>query len=139
MSFFHMIHSITHRKSKLRDDRGSVVVEFAILAPVFLIFIVGIIDFGRLFWIKSTMQFAVEQTSRYAMVNPNATTAALETYASSEASTLSGITFTATTSTISGMNFRTIEATYVFSFLIPAIPIGDITLAAKSATPVNSS
>ena len=52
-----------------RDTRGAMVVEFAILAPIFLILVLGIIDFGRLFWVKSTMQFAVEQTARYAMVN----------------------------------------------------------------------
>lgn len=120
-----------------KDRRGAITVEFAIAAPVFLIFVMGLIDFGRLYWIKSTMQFSVEQTARYAMVNPSATTAALEAYAAGE-STVSGITFSATTSASGGVNFRTITANYTFSFLIPIMPIGDINLAAKSATPVNN-
>ena len=119
-----------------KDTRGAITVEFAIAAPVFLIFVMGLIDFGRLYWIKSTMQFAVEQTARYAMVNPSVTTAALETYAAGE-STIDGITFSATTSATGGINFRTITASYTFSFMIPIVPTGDINLAAKSSTPVN--
>jgi len=124
-------------RSATKDNRGAVTVEFAIAAPVFLIFVMGLIDFGRLYWIKSTMQFAVEQTARYAMVNPSVATGDLETYAEGE-STIDGITFSATTSASGGINFRTITANYTFSFLIPIVPIGDITLAAKSSTPVNN-
>jgi len=139
MTVLQLFRSPIQRAKKLQDARGSVVVEFAILAPFFLIIALGVIDFGRLFWVKSTMQFAVEQTARYAMVNPDATTAALEAYAASEGATLSGVTYTATTSASGGVNFRTIQATYVFSFLIPIIPLGGITLAAKSSTPVSTS
>jgi len=119
------------------DSRGAMAIEFAIVAPVFLMFVIGIIDFSRLFWIKSTMQFAVEQTARYAMVNPSVSLAALQTYAANE-STVTGVTFNATTSAMSGVNFRTITASYTFSFLVPLIPMGDIILAARSSTPVNN-
>jgi len=127
----------TKGRSGFADSCGATAVEFAIIAPIFLMFVVGIMDFGRLFWIKSTMQYAVEQTARYAMVTPSASTAALQTYAAGE-STVDGITFIAASSTVSGINFRTITASYTFSFLIPLIPVGDILLAARSATPVNN-
>lgn len=122
-----------------RDTRGAIVVEFAILAPIFLIIVIGMIDFSRLFWIKSTMQFAVEQTARYAMVNADAATADLEAYAEARGATVNGVTYSAATSSSGGINFRTITATYTFSFMLPIVPIGDITLSAKSATPVSSS
>lgn len=64
-----------------RDTRGAVAVEFALTVPFFLIFVIALIDFGRLFWIKSSMQFAVEETARYAMVNPDLAPATLVTYA----------------------------------------------------------
>jgi len=121
----------------LTDTRGALAVEFAIAAPIFLIFVMGLVDFGRLYWIKSTMQFAVEQTARFAMVNPATTTTALEAYAATQ-STFDDITFNATTSALGGINFRTITASYTFSFLIPIVPTGDIALAAKSSTPVNN-
>ena len=120
------------------SERGGVVVEFALAAPFFLIFVMGLIDFGRLFWIKSTMQFAVEETARYAMVTPSATTTELTTYAGNKtAATVSGITYTATETTVGTVDYRTIEASYTFSFLIPLIPMGDIVLGARSSTPIN--
>jgi len=137
MSARWLLKGWTKGRSAAKDTRGAMTVEFAIAAPVFLIFVMGLVDFGRLFWIKSTMQFAVEQAARYAMVNPDATTTALETYATDE-STVDGITFSAATSTSGGINFRTITASYTFSFIIPIVPIGDISLAAKSSTPVNN-
>ena len=128
---------LTKLRRWARDTRGATLVEFAIVAPFFLIIVIGIIDFGRLFWVKSTMQFAVEEAARYAMVNSDASTADLEAYATSEASMLSGITFSASSSTSSGVEFRTITASYTFSFLIPIIPVNGITLSAKSTTPVS--
>lgn len=137
-----VLQSLRHlisRKKTLGDDRANVAVEFAILAPAFLIIVMGIIDFGRLMWTKSTMQFTVEQTARYAIVNPDVNTATLEAYAENESTILSGVTYTATTSASGGINFRTIQASYVFTFLIPIIPISGITLTAKSSTPVSKS
>lgn len=119
-------------------DRGAVAVEFALVAPIFLIFVLGLIDFGRLFWIRSTMQYAVEQASRYALVNSTATASQLVTYAGTQTSgmDLTGLTFSATKTASGGANYATITATYQFTFLIPIIPIGDITLDAKSMTPI---
>ena len=127
----------TRGRGAVKDTRGALAIEFAIAAPIFLIFVMGLIDFGRLFWIKSSMQYAVEQTARHAMVNTSVSTTDLETYADAEIN-IPDITFTATTSTSSGMNFRTITASYTFSFLIPIVPVGDITLAARSSTPVSN-
>jgi len=121
------------------NERGSVAVEFALVAPIFLMFVIGLVDYGRLFWAKSTIQYAVEQTARYAMVNPNATTAALVIYAGAQSnSILSGVTYTATSSVSAGVNYRTIQAQYTFVYQIPIIPLGDIVLAAQSSTPVNA-
>lgn len=122
-----------------RGDHGNVAVEFALAAPFFLIFVMGIIDFGRLFWIKNTIQYAVEETARYAMVHPTVTTSALVTYAENRISgTLNGATFAATATTSGGVDYRTITAQYPFTYMIPIIPMGDITLSARSSTPVNA-
>ena len=118
--------------------RGATAVEFALVAPIFLMFVLGIIDLGRLFFVKNLMQYATEQTARYAMVNPTATVADLETYAEDEIAALfSGITFTADTETIDAVQFRTITATYTFSYMMPLIALEDAQLSAKSRTPIN--
>lgn len=119
-------------------SRGATAVEFALVAPIFLLFVLGIIDLGRLFFVKNLMQYATEQTARYAMVNPTATNIQLETYADDEiASLFTGVTFNADTETIDGVEFITITASYTFNYVMPFITLGDVPLSAKSRTPVN--
>lgn len=134
-----------------RGERGATAVEFALVAPVFLMFMLGIIDLGRLFWVKSLMEYSVGQTARFAMVNPSTSQAALEQYATDEISTLmTGITFVADaagTDVETGLNadgttnytvtHRTITATYTFSFMMPLVAIDDLDLSSSTRTPVN--
>jgi Flp pilus assembly protein TadG len=56
-----------------RDDRGAQAVEFAILVPVLLIIVTGIVYFGLVFWSQSTIQQAAREGARYvAICNTNA-------------------------------------------------------------------
>jgi Flp pilus assembly protein TadG len=55
----------THRRS----ETGAVAVEAAVLLPTLLLLMVGVIKFGTAFWQWHTMLRAVEQASRYVMVN----------------------------------------------------------------------
>lgn len=54
--------------------RGAVVVEFAIVAPVFFVFIIASFEFGRLNVIRHTADNAAYEAARHAMV-PGATSA----------------------------------------------------------------
>ena len=123
--------------------RGVTAVEFALVAPIFLLFVLGIIDLGRLFYVKNLMQYAVEQTTRYAMVNPTATQLTLETYADNQVGTMfSGIVFTADapgTTVVGGVSYRTVSATYTFNYLMPLVTLSNVPLTATSRTPVNAS
>lgn len=125
-----------------RGERGVTAVEFALVAPIFLLFVLGIIDLGRLFYVKNLMQYAVEQTTRYAMVNPSASPATLEAYAQNQISGMfTGIVFTADTpgsDVAGGVNYRTVSAGYTFNYLMPLVTLSDVPLAASSRTPVNT-
>ena len=68
-----LLKGITKARGAVHNERGATAVEFALVAPIFLIFVIGIIDLGRLFFIKNVMQSTVEESARYAMVNPSAT------------------------------------------------------------------
>ena len=123
-----------------RHSGGTAAIEFAIIAPVFLIMVLGIIEMGRAMWIKNTLQFAVEETTRYAMVNPSADTAPLETYAGNQvfgATVVTSGNFSATTESSGGVTYVVVTGTYAFESLIPLIPLPDITLSAKSRVPVS--
>lgn len=133
---------ILKARRMVRNERGALAVEFALTAPFFLILIIGILDLGRLFWVKNIMQFSVEQTARYAMVNPSSTAAALVTYADTKAGTMfSGITFNADapgTDVVGGINYRTISASYSFDYYIPIISLNNIPLNSSTRIPVNT-
>jgi Flp pilus assembly protein TadG len=117
-----------------RDRRGSVAVEFAILLPVFLLFVLGIAEFGRALWIRQAMQFAVEEATRYGLADSTLTTSQVNAKASSVFSSLSSesVTFSTTTSSSS----MTVSATDSFTFLVPdLLPFGPFTLTAQSTFP----
>ncbi|MBF0246677.1 MAG: pilus assembly protein [Alphaproteobacteria bacterium] len=123
-------------------ERAAVAVEFALVAPIFLIFILGIVDLGRLFYVRNIMQYGVEQTARYVMVNPEVSQADLETYAQEQVSNMfDGITFTADepgADVVGGVSYRTVSASYLFDYMMPLVDLTNVPLSTSLRTPVNS-
>src|SRR6266404_5528795 len=60
------------KSSRRGWDEGSTAVEAAIIISVLLTLVFGIIEFGMALWQLNTMELAVLQAGRYAMIN-NAT------------------------------------------------------------------
>jgi len=52
---------------------GVEAIEFAIVFPVLLLFLFGCLEFGRLFWTQTELQFAVEAAARCKTVSCNGT------------------------------------------------------------------
>ncbi len=52
----------------LKDCRGTAFIEFGLLAPVFFIVTIGIVDFGRMMWLSNTVEHAATEGARYAAV-----------------------------------------------------------------------
>jgi len=141
---------------------GVAAVEFAVVLPVFLLFVFGMIEFGRAYWTWNTMRLAVEEGGRYAMVHNScgATNgscasgcaaassaqfaACVQTYASTQLyglpfSVTTAMTITATPAAASSSypGTMTVTATYQFDFLVPKLlPFGPITLTATSVVPL---
>jgi Flp pilus assembly protein TadG len=53
---------------RARNDRGTTIVEFALVLPIFLLFVLGIFDFGRYFFVDHTLQYATREGMRFALV-----------------------------------------------------------------------
>ena len=132
---------------------GATAVEFAIIFPVFLLIVMGLIEFGRVFWVQVSLRYAVEQTARNAMAEYTReafTNSNFATWFSTWSSSLqasapseifgwdpSAVTFTATTSQASGVDYVIVAASYSFDFLYPVIPgLSSTTLTAQSKTPL---
>ena len=51
-----------------RTDRGASAVEFALTLPIFVILVIGIIEFGWYFFVQHTIQYATREGMRLALV-----------------------------------------------------------------------
>jgi Flp pilus assembly protein TadG len=60
-------------RASRRNERGAALVEFAIVASIFLTVLFGILEFGRLFWTHNALKDAVRRGARYAIVRKNDT------------------------------------------------------------------
>jgi hypothetical protein len=55
-------------KESGKGCRGATIVEFAMVLPVFVLLLFGIIEFGRYFFVQHTLQFATREGTRLALV-----------------------------------------------------------------------
>jgi hypothetical protein len=53
----------------LCGDRGQALVEFALILPIFVLLLLGVVDFGRAFNYKNDMTSLANQAARFAEVN----------------------------------------------------------------------
>lgn len=56
-----------------KNERGAALMEFAIVATVFLTVLFGILEFGRLFWTHNALRDAARRGVRYATIRKNDT------------------------------------------------------------------
>src|SRR6266700_6705882 len=52
-----------------RDDTGQGLVEFALVIPIFLVMLFGVVDFGRVIWARNSLENAAREGARYAIVH----------------------------------------------------------------------
>jgi Flp pilus assembly protein TadG len=76
-------------RERLHDDRGAALVEFALVLPLLLVFIFGILEFGKAFNYWIDMTHLANEGARWAVVNQNpAATGTLQEYVKSRANTV---------------------------------------------------
>ena len=80
-----------------RHRRGAAAVEFAVVAPVFFLVVLGIIEFGRMIMVQQVLTNAAREGARIAVLD-SATTARVETRVTDylASANLSGATVTIT-------------------------------------------
>ena len=133
-----------------RARSGATAIEMAFLLPVFVLFLLGIEELGRVLWTQTALQFAVEKAARCAMVNPfrctapGGTTFDVPSYAASQVfgMTVPSSTFTYSPNTICGVASSTtgsggaqVTARYAFRPVVPQLVPVNVTLTAKSCHP----
>ncbi len=104
--------------------RGAVAIEFALGLPIFLAMVYGVFEFGRVFWTKNTMEYAVEEAARFTMVNPNASNDVIIQRVKDRAVRLDPLKISVTVEfEVLGADrsFVTITSTYSYEPIIPLV------------------
>jgi Flp pilus assembly protein TadG len=129
--------SVTNRPRRLIGcERAAAAVEFGLTLPLALLIIYGVIEFGRLSYAQAALSFAVQETTRFAIVQQGSVTStALTDYAKSQAIGLDPdkLTFSPNIQ-VTGIGDRVIavRGDYVFSFICPFLPEDAINLSSVS-------
>ena len=136
---------VTRLLRGLRSTSGMSVVETALVLPIFLILIVGVIDGGRVMFSQAIVYYAAQEATRWAVANPKEETQTeqeyidtVTAYAESRLILISKAN-SAAVSTVAPPDptdgTRTVSVTinYTFDFIIPIVGIGPITLSASSS------
>ena len=132
-----LVHRIMRNWWHRRD--GVAALEFALLLPALLFMVFGVIEFGRLYWVQSSLQHATEETGRQAMAAGGSVEAIRDVLSSSVAGAginPSRVTMTVSTESAGMMNFARINASYEFYFVFGLWPEGGIPLTGTSRVPL---
>jgi hypothetical protein len=115
-----------------QDAGGTAAVEFGLIALPALMLLLGSMEVGRMMWTQSALNFATEEAARYASVTIVAhnaypsvtacpTSSQITAYA---ANALSDSAIPASTFTwTSTASCQQVSASYVFTFMIPGVPL----------------
>ena len=106
-------------------------VEFALLLPILVLFVFGIIEFGRGYNARIQLTAAVRDGARVVALGGNGAAASTATKVSAAGLDASKITVTAQDTCPPGSN-ATVNATYPLRYDIPLFRSGTWTLSAKA-------
>lgn len=119
-----------------RDRDGGTAVEFAVGVSVLILFMVGVMEFGRMIWISNSLQYVAEMTVRHAIVNEEASETELQEFARSNMPAMQpgDVTVQMTRTSSSGVDFVEIVVSHNFAPMFGLIPIGSPTLRGRAET-----
>jgi hypothetical protein len=113
-----------------RDDRGAVVVEFALVLPVLVLFVFGIIEFGRAYNARIELTSAVREGARAVALGGDGV-AATKAGAPGLSSSRITVAQTACPANPTATTNASVVATYPFEYSIPFLHHGTWTLSAR--------
>jgi Flp pilus assembly protein TadG len=118
-------------------NRGATAVEFALILPILLLCVLGLIEFARAVWTQATLDYVVEAAARCAAVDSLTcgTVAKVQNYAAAKAAGLSFADPTSTFHVTTPSCGALVTASLQFGFLVPALLPYLPTLGASACFP----
>lgn len=129
---------LLHRmRDALASRSGAAALEFGFALPVFLLFVFGTIEFGRVLWSEHALGYAAEQAARFAVANPSATTGEIQSYAQNQLMTVkkSAVTVTVAQENLGGIDYLTVRLAYPYQAMLPLLPFDSLSLIGISRIP----
>jgi Flp pilus assembly protein TadG len=117
------------------SDSGAVAIEFAVLFTAAMLFVLGLVEFGRALWYQSTLDYAVQSAARCGAVNATAcgTVAAIQQYAVSMAP---GLPVTTSNFTVTSPSCGVqVVGRYTFQTIVPQLLPYTMNLSATACFP----
>jgi Flp pilus assembly protein TadG len=74
-----------HLRHRLNDERGTSLVEFALILPLLLLILFGVLDFGKAFNYRNDQTHLAAEGARWAVVNSNPGGGTLQEYIQQQA------------------------------------------------------
>src|SRR6185312_2032420 len=109
-----------------------------ILAPVLFGIMLGIVEMGRMFYVRQALEYATEQAARYYMLNPTTDSGSVTTYLQGQMAggMGSGVTAAYVDATSCNGNAAvtctTITASYTFNFVAAILGFSNLVMHAKA-------
>ena len=119
----------------MRSEKGQSIVEFALVLPILVMLLFGIIDFGRIFHTYLAIDHASREAARTASIGENDATIVSTAVASASSIQLTaGQVAVSPGGTKSSGSDVTVTITYPVSFLTPVVSnlTGPITLSSST-------
>jgi Flp pilus assembly protein TadG len=122
----------------LRDRKGGAILEFALLAPLLFTLLLGIVEMGRMFYVRQALEYATEQAARYYMLNPTTASGTVTTYLQGQMAGGMGSDVTADYVDATSCNGNasvtctTITASYTFTFVAAFLGLSNLVMHAKA-------
>lgn len=118
-----------------RDCRGTTALEFALLSPALFLLLYGTLEFGRMMWTQSALNFAVEEAARCASATPSVcgTSGQIASYAAAEISS-NYVPSTAFSGTTAACGHQ-VTASFAYPFIATGLFSMTPTLSASACFP----
>jgi Flp pilus assembly protein TadG len=114
-----------------RSESGAAIVEFALVLPILVMLVFGIVSFARAYYVKSALQAGVREGARELALRHSSS--AVDAAVRAAAPSLSIDTITQGAACPAAGDARaTVTATDVFIFEIPFVSFGSISLSATA-------
>lgn len=123
-----------------RCERGTVAIEFALVGLVAITLFLGIIEFGRVLYLRNEMSYAVDRGARLILTNPAATNSQVEALIrqATRFGTSASLLVNLDSSSVNGLPFRTVLVSYPVTLIIPGLTNKSFVLKIDRLVPLGS-